>query len=176
MTVDLEVSTTKLIMRIHFYICYSTTNFLCLTRLRIVNRHSDRFLQVGMFARPSHRPIKSGTFSPAGSFSTRNFNVVKGSEHMMCITVKMLIELFQKKIISIRNTWNHISAPKNYYYKRVFTNDPGNLGLIPGRVIPKTLKMVLCASVLNTQYFKLRIKGKAGQSWERSSTLSYTLV
>ena len=41
----------------------------------------------------------------------------------------------------------------------VFTNGPGDLGLIPGRIIPKTLKMVLDASLLNTQQYKVRIKG-----------------
>ena len=34
---------------------------------------------------------------------------------------------------------------------RVFANGPGDLGSIPGRVIPKTLRMVLDTSVLNTQ-------------------------
>ena len=43
---------------------------------------------------------------------------------------------------------------------RVFANDQGGLGLIPGRVIPKTLKMVLDTSLLNTQQYKIRIKGK----------------
>ena len=33
---------------------------------------------------------------------------------------------------------------------RVFANGPGDLGSIPGRVIPKTLKMVLDASLINT--------------------------
>ena len=35
---------------------------------------------------------------------------------------------------------------------RVFANGPGDLGLIPGRVIQKTQKMVLDASLLNTQH------------------------
>ena len=43
---------------------------------------------------------------------------------------------------------------------RVFANGPGDLGSIPGRVIPKTLKMVLDTSLLNTQQYKVRIKGK----------------
>ena len=43
---------------------------------------------------------------------------------------------------------------------RVFPNDPRDLGSIPGRVIPKTLKMVLDTSLLNTQQYKVRIKGK----------------
>ena len=34
---------------------------------------------------------------------------------------------------------------------RVFANGPGALGSIPGWVIPKTQKMVLDASLLNTQ-------------------------
>ena len=38
---------------------------------------------------------------------------------------------------------------------RVFTYGPGHLGLISGRVIPKTLKMVLATSLLNTQQYKV---------------------
>ena len=49
---------------------------------------------------------------------------------------------------------------------RVSTNGPGDLGSIPGRVIPKTQKMVLDASLLNTQHYKVRIKGKVEQSRE----------
>ena len=44
----------------------------------------------------------------------------------------------------------------------------------PGQVIPKTQKMVLDSSLFNTQYYKVRIKGKVEQSKERSSTLPYT--
>ena len=49
---------------------------------------------------------------------------------------------------------------------RVFANGPGDLGSVPGRVIPKTQKMVLDASLLNTQHYKVRIKGKVEQSRE----------
>ena len=49
---------------------------------------------------------------------------------------------------------------------RVFANGPGDLGSIRGRVIPKTQKMVLDASFLNTQHYKVRIKGKVEQSRE----------
>ena len=58
----------------------------------------------------------------------------------------------------------------------VFTNRPGDLGSFPGRVIPKTQKMVLDASLLNTQRYKVRIKGKVERSRERNSALPYTLV
>ena len=59
---------------------------------------------------------------------------------------------------------------------KVFVNGPGDLGSIPGRVIPKTLKMVLDTSLLNTQKYKVCIKGKVEQSRERSRALPYTLV
>ena len=42
----------------------------------------------------------------------------------------------------------------------MFANSPGDLGSIPGRVIPKTFKMVLDSSLLNTQHYKVRIKVK----------------
>ena len=59
---------------------------------------------------------------------------------------------------------------------RVFTNGPEDLGSIPGRFIPKTQKVVLDTSMLNTQHYKVQIKGKVEQSKERSSALPYTLV
>ena len=59
---------------------------------------------------------------------------------------------------------------------RVFAHGPGDLGSIPSRVIAKTLKMVLDTYLLNTQQYKVSIKGKVEQSWERSSALPYTSV
>ena len=45
---------------------------------------------------------------------------------------------------------------------RMFARE--DLGSIPGRVIPKTQEMVLGASLLNNQHYKVRIKGKVEQS------------
>ena len=59
---------------------------------------------------------------------------------------------------------------------RVFADGPGDLGSIPGRVILKTLKMVLDVSLLNTQHYKVGIQGKVEKSREKSSALPYTLV
>ena len=80
-----------------------------------------------------------------------------------------------------KKSGNLLNAPRIYIYNRlivavgrVFANDPVDLGSIPGRVIPKTLKMVLDTSLLNTQQYKVRIEGKVEQSWERSSALPYT--
>ena len=47
---------------------------------------------------------------------------------------------------------------------RVFTNGPGDWGSILSRIIPKIQKMVLDAALLNTQQYKVRIKGKVEQS------------
>ena len=59
---------------------------------------------------------------------------------------------------------------------RVFVNCPGDVGSIAGRVIPKNLEMLLDTSLLNTQQYKVRNKGKVEKSWERSSALPYTSV
>ena len=68
---------------------------------------------------------------------------------------------------------------------RVFANVPGNLGSFLGHVIQKTFKMVHDTSLLNTQHYKLRIKGKKslsvvaiekGAFWSPSTTVAnYTL-
>ena len=52
----------------------------------------------------------------------------------------------------------------------------GDWGSIPSQVIPKTQKMVVDATLLNTQHYKVRIKGKVDQSRERSNALPNTLV
>ena len=56
---------------------------------------------------------------------------------------------------------------------RVFANGPGDRGSITGRVIPKTLKMILDTAFLNTQHYKVC---KVEQLRERSSALPYTSV
>ena len=47
---------------------------------------------------------------------------------------------------------------------KVFANSPGDLGSFPGRDIPK---MVLDPSLLNTNHYKVKIKGKVEQSRKR---------
>ena len=43
---------------------------------------------------------------------------------------------------------------------KVSANDLSDWGSIPGRVCPKIKKMELDISLLNTQHYKVRIKGK----------------
>ena len=56
---------------------------------------------------------------------------------------------------------------------RVFANGPGDRGSVPDRVIPKTQKMVLDVSLLNTQHYKVRIEGKVEQFRKRSNALPW---
>ena len=58
----------------------------------------------------------------------------------------------------------------------MFTNCPGDWCSIPDQDIPRTQKMVLDTSLLNTQHNKVHIKGKMEQSKERSNRLLYTLL
>ena len=58
----------------------------------------------------------------------------------------------------------------------MFAYGPGDRGSIPGRVIPKTQKMVLDIALLTTQHYKVRIKAKLEQSREWGSAFSDTLV
>ena len=50
------------------------------------------------------------------------------------------------------------------------------LGFSPMSCHTKDLKMVLDASLLNTQHYKVRIKGKVKQSGEWGCALLYILV
>ena len=52
----------------------------------------------------------------------------------------------------------------------------GRPGFNPRSSHTKDSKMVLGAVLLNTQHYKVRIKGKVEQSKEWSSALSYTTV
>ena len=58
----------------------------------------------------------------------------------------------------------------------MFANGRADLGSITGRVIPKTLKMVLDTSLLKTQQYNVRITGKVEQSKERISALGVVAI
>ena len=79
-------------------------------------------------------------------------------------------------------SWDYVLAKIKGVYRaidqiiKVIANGPGDQSSIPGRVIPKTQKMLLDATLLNTQHYKEWIKGKVEQSRERNSALPYTSV
>ena len=54
----------------------------------------------------------------------------------------------------------------------MFASVSGDRGSIPGRIITKTQKMKLDAALLNTQQYKVRIKGKMEQSREGNSVVA----
>ena len=56
----------------------------------------------------------------------------------------------------------------------MFANGPGHRSSIPGRVIPKTQKMVLDAALTNTQHYKVRIKSSGAiQGTEKRPPLHF---
>ena len=83
----------------------------------------------------------------------------------MFLTIKLYLHLNNFFFLTIK-LYLHLNLPDIGLAVRVFANGPGDLGSIPGRVIPKTQKMVFDASLLNTQHYKVRIKGKVEQSRE----------
>ena len=91
---------------------------------------------------------------------------------ILCIVLVIFKNISMKKFIKnkIRKLLLHWSMG------RVFANILGDLGSIPGCVIPKSIKIVLDPSLLNTQQYKVCIKGKVEQSRERSSALPYTVA
>ena len=65
-----------------------------------------------------------------------------------------------------------------YLVSLVFTNGPGEIKVQSQVESYQGLKkkVVLEATLLNTQHYKIQIKGKMEQSRERSSALPYTSV
>ena len=79
-------------------------------------------------------------------------------------------KLWQAQTTQIIKPFSLIHQPGQNLNCREFANGLGDLGSIPGRVIPKTLKMVLDTSLFNTHQYKVCITGKLEQSRERSRT------
>ena len=80
-----------------------------------------------------------------------------------------------KLIPFVKGSWkqirNKIEDSKNLVHMFLFANGPGDLGSIPGTSHTKDFEND--TSLLNTQQYKVRIKGKEEQSRERSNVLSY---
>ena len=59
---------------------------------------------------------------------------------------------------------------------RAFTNGLEDHGSIPGRIIPKTQKMVLDAALLNTHYWKDQGQSGAIQGMEKHPSQHFSVV
>ena len=71
--------------------------------------------------------------------------------------------------------WTQFSRVISEHFDH-YTNGTGDLGSIPGCVIPKTLKMVLEESLHNTHDYKVGMKDKVEESRESSRALPDTSV
>ena len=80
--------------------------------------------------------------------------------------VKSHTKRFTERNFLARNWIYSYRSAKQRHKDELFANGPGDLNSIPGRVIPKTQKIVLDASLLNTQHYKVQIKGKVEPSRE----------
>ena len=77
-------------------------------------------------------------------------------------------------LLLITNYTNYIYIRLIGLVGRMFANSPGDLASTLCHVIPKISKMVLDTSLLNTQQYKVRSKGKVEQYGEKSGSLPYT--
>ena len=101
-----------------------------------------------------------------------HLNARESSFHKHLIKCKNNDNNFSIKIEAIvHNVGNHRINWAIGLMSRVFANGLREQVSIPGRVIPKTQKNVLDATLLNTQHYKVRIKGKVEQSREKSTAL-----
>ena len=82
------------------------------------------------------------------------------------------LKFFSRIFIIYNSSVSSIMQPAH----KESVNGPEDLRSIPGRVTLKTLKIVLYNSLLKTQQYKVRIKGKVEQSRERSCALLFTMV
>ena len=101
------------------------------------------------------------------------YNRCAGSCDMLWLNNKSLFSIHWKvACLYITALWDYVmyhGCRLICLEGRVFASGSGDRGSIPGQVIPKTFKMVLDTSLFKTQEYKVRIKGKVEQSWERSS-------
>ena len=103
--------------------------------------------------------------------------ILSNSTHVLSVTLSVGIRNLSSKSINLEKNGT-LNQLKNFYKikSRVFTNGPGDRVSIPGRVVPKTQKMVFDGALLNTQHYKVRINGKVEQSRKWSSPLLCTSV
>ena len=113
----------------------------------------------------------------------RNVNIQMNKPYQFLVQIPSILKLYMKLFtLYISNLFSLSSHEKLQCYRskskfslngidfclvlEMFANNLKNWGSIPGRVIPKTKKKVCDASLLNTQHYKVCIKGKVEQSRE----------
>ena len=113
----------------------------------------------------------NSSIDPTAAWKKLRFIISVRSDFHMTDSLSIAIHSFALFPKKMNDKISCFSIIIKSWRDKLFANAPGDLGSIPGRVISKTQKMVLDASLLNTQRYKVRIKGKVEQSRERSSAL-----
>ena len=113
-------------------------------------------------------------------FTTNNHSL-NGSIHMIYVPQPRLYQNIAKLLthtsishllmLKVNGGGTYISLQNLLFWLGL-----GDQVSISGWVIPKIQKVVLDTSLLNSQHYKVRFKGKVEQSREWSSLLSYTSV
>ena len=86
------------------------------------------------------------------------------------------IQRIVRKIIKRIKDYSYRERLKRLGLTTLLTNGSGDQGSIPGRVMLKTQKMVLDASLLNTQHYKVWLKVKWSNPRKGVAPFPYTSV
>ena len=127
------------------------------TRVAVSISYDDNDYTTGTFM--IHIFFNSLARSKYLSFYSLSFNLTLRSAGRAKFTIQQVLffggGLLRGMVVCI----TIIIKPDIGQMVRVFANGPGDQGSIPGRVIPKTQKMVLDDTLLNTQHYKGMNKG-----------------
>ena len=112
-------------------------------------------------------------------FVSKIYQVSPLAEHFCCGNILSLLIKLEKKsglVFLGKVIWfNGLSTVDGLFDAKVLANGPGDRVFNPRSIHTKDSKMLLVA-LLNTQHYKIKIKGKVEQYSERSSAVPYTLV
>ena len=130
----------------------------------------------------SCRRIRVMLFNPHNWTDKGVYTFLKGISLKVNVTMWLKKREMERVCVCVRThiiyIYIYLERYSDEYYIHITYKIVGNDNIFcfPGRVIPKTLKMVLDTSLLNTQQNKVSIKGKVEQSKERRSALPYISV
>ena len=125
----------------------------------------------------NHLCLKSGAnVKEIGLLKNDNLLIDYEIYHSVEIKKKQALYIEKKKILTKQMKNERVETGINVLiYHEYFNWDIGPAVRVFANG-PKTLKMELDTTLLNTQHYKVRFKGKVEQSREWSSALPYTLV
>ena len=150
----------------------SPSSFFCLLSFDPTPPFIFTFLHFYQFLLLLNCRKKTYFLSWKSSINKKKNKEIFWSESVVCVLVYSLSHLFFIILSDLLIISNFFPIG---LMRKLLANGTGDWGSIPGRVIPKTQKMVLDTPCW-TSYYKIRIKGKVEQSKKRSGALPYTSV